>query len=99
MTRDPLTARSIAAPSRPRGRPFSPCEPTTRSATMRFIESKRSWTGSRWRAACANRELEPFPLSSPDVLGQRTGFVIDDRAPGDLERQLDLAVVVALVPQ
>ena len=45
------TATSIARPSRRRGRPFSPCAPTTRSATMPFIGSKRNWTGSKWQSA------------------------------------------------
>ena len=45
---DSPTATFTAAPFRRRARPFSPCVPATRSATMRFIRWKRNWTGSKW---------------------------------------------------
>ena len=41
------TATFTAGRFRRRARPFSPCAPATRSATMRFIRWKRNWTGSK----------------------------------------------------
>ena len=57
------TASSTAEPSTRRGRRFSPCAPTTRSATTRSTRSKRNWTGSRWRVA-ETRGRPQFPKDS-----------------------------------
>ena len=49
--RRPRTACSIGEPSRRHARPCCACAPTMKSATTRFIESKKSWTGSTWPIA------------------------------------------------
>ena len=54
------TAISIGRPSRPRGKPSSPCAPPTRSATTHFIGLKRNWTGSRWPGVATTTEPGSF---------------------------------------
>ncbi len=47
----PLMEIFIAKPCKRHVRPSSPCAPTTRLATMRFIRWRRNWTGWKWLAA------------------------------------------------
>ena len=49
MRRHPHIRDSIGEPWRQRGKLLSTCAPTTKSATMRSTESKRSWIGSKWQ--------------------------------------------------
>ncbi len=41
----------------------------------------------------------PLALSHPDAPRKRASFLIGDRVAGQLEGQLNLAVVIALVPE
>ena len=63
-----LTAKSIGKRWRRRGKRFSPCVPTTKLATTRFIRSKRNWTGSKWQGGAqaekADASGRPFAFLS-----------------------------------
>src|SRR5215471_836929 len=97
----PRMAKSVVQPCRRHGKPCWRCVRTTRSATMRFIASKRSWTGSKWPMEEEERN-SPALIAGPTNRIAMSGLGLGAAALGRVRvvqigfhlRRLDQVVVV-----